>query len=222
MRITPLCAAVLLAAGLAGSASAQPERSATDVASALQARYDTIRDFSADFVHSYEGGILKKSLSERGTVKVKKPGKMRWDYQAPERKLFVSDGRQMYLHEVRANQVTVFAVPAADQAATAVLFLAGKGNLTRDFDVAFAEGAPEGAYALTLRPKMPERDYESLTLVVDRASLQLRSLSALDGQGGRSTFQFSNFKENVGLPDNTFTFKIPRGADVIRGDSSSH
>ena len=223
MRLTSICVAALVAAASVDAISArQAERPATEVASALQAKYDTIRDFSADFVHSYEGGILKKNLSERGVVHVKKPGKMRWDYQAPQKKLFVSDGRQMYLHEVSANQVTVFAVPAADQAATAVLFLAGKGNLTRDFTVAYGDGGAADAYSLKLTPRIPERDYESLTVVVDRASLQIRSLSALDGQGGRSTFRFSNFKENVGLADKLFTFKIPRGADVIRGDSSAH
>jgi outer membrane lipoprotein-sorting protein len=49
---------------------------------------------------------------------------------------------------------------------------------------------------------------------VDRKTLQIRSLSAADVQGGRSTFRFSNLKENSGLSDKTFEFRIPRGADV--------
>jgi outer membrane lipoprotein-sorting protein len=74
---------------------------------------------------------------------------------------------------------------------------------------------------LRLDPKLPERDYDWLQIVVDRRTLQIRTLSAADSQGGRSTFQFSNFKENVGLPDKTFAFKIPRGADVTTNGGPS-
>ena len=107
-------------------------------------------------------------------------------------------------------------MPTDDQATTAVLFLTGKGKLTRDFAVSLIEGAPAGAYALKLQPKLQERDYDWLQLVVDRATFQIRSLTAADKQGTRSTFTFSNFKENVALPDKTFQFSIPRGTDVIQ------
>lgn len=223
MKFTTLCAAALAAAASLGLSAApqDPARPpAAQVASSVQTRYDRIRDFSADFVHSYAGGVLKRTVTESGSVQVKKPGKMKWEYRTPEKKLFVSDGRQMYLHEVRANQVTVFPVPAEDQAATAVLFLAGKGSLTRDFTVSYGEGGGPDTYALRLQPRTPERDYDWLLIVVDRQSFQIRSLSAADNQGGRSTFQFTNFRENVGIGDQTFNFKIPRGADVIRADSN--
>ena len=74
---------------------------------------------------------------------------------------------------------------------------------------------------LKLQPKTPERDYDWLQVMVDRKTLQIQALSAADNQGGRSTFRFSNYKENTGVADRTFTFKIPRGADVIKADSSS-
>lgn len=211
MRILPLAQA-LVAGVLTMSQAAQP--SAQDVAAGVQKKYDAIRDFTADFVHESAGGILRKKQSERGFVQVKKPGKMRWDYKVPEPKVFVSDGRRIYLHIPADNQVIISPVPDQDQATTAVLFLVGKGNLTRDFNVSFTEGGGPDTYALRLDPKLPERDYDWLQIVIDRKSFQIRSLSAADSQGGRSTFQFSNFKENVGLSDNTFAFKIPRGADV--------
>jgi outer membrane lipoprotein carrier protein len=226
MRILTVCAALLVfaAAGVetTGDRLGPPQGlpAAAEIAVRVQTRYDTIRDFTANFVHTYEGGVLRRKLTERGVVQVKKPGRMRWDYQSPEKKLFVSDGSDMYLHEVAANQVTVFPVPKGDEAATAVLFLAGKGNVTRDFTVSHAEGATDSTYALRLTPKSPERDYDWLVMLVDRASYQIRSLSAADAQGGRSTFEFSNIRENTGLADRVFTFTIPRGADVVRQSSS--
>jgi outer membrane lipoprotein carrier protein len=222
MRIPTSMTVLILAAGVALSAGVQePARpSAVEVAASLQKKYDAIRDFSADFVHNYEGGVLRKRLSERGTVQVKKPGKMRWDYRSPEAKLFVSDGTRIYLFVPADNQVMVSPVPKEDQATTAVLFLVGKGKLSRDFNVGFAEGGGPDTYALKLEPKLPERDYDWLQVVVDRSTFQIRSLTAADRQGGRSTFLLSNFKENIGLTDKTFQFKIPRGADVITTGAS--
>jgi outer membrane lipoprotein carrier protein len=210
MRMLPLVQAMAL--GLFAIPQAAPP--AAEVASALQKKYDAIRDFTADFVHESEGGILRRKMTERGFLQVKKPGRMRWDYKAPEPKVFVSDGHRIYLYVPADNQVIVSPVPEEDQATTAVLFLVGKGNLTRDFNVGYVEGGTADTYALRLDPKLPERDYDWLQLVVDRQTLQIRTLSAADAQGGRSTFHFSNFKENVGVPDKTFAFKIPRGADV--------
>jgi len=217
MRTLNLMAALAVATSpVTVIAAAQPgTRSATAVAAALQKRYDTIRDFTADFVHEAEGGVLRKKTTERGTLQVKKPGRMRWDYVTPEKKLFVSDGTKMYLYVPADKQVMVTSMPAADEATTAVLFLVGKGSLTRDFTVTFAEGGTPDTHALKLQPKLPERDYDWLQIVVERATMRLRTLAAADAQGGRSTFHFSNFKENAGLADKTFDFKIPRGADVV-------
>src|ERR1700731_3226460 len=72
------------------------EPSALELAQALQRKYDAIRGFTTDFVHTYRGGVLNKQLTERGRLLVKKPGKMRWEYTAPEKKLFVSDGVKIY------------------------------------------------------------------------------------------------------------------------------
>jgi outer membrane lipoprotein carrier protein len=221
MRTLNLLAALAIATGAIVSAAQTSAPSATEVAAALQKKYDSVRDFTADFVHQAQGGVLRKKTTERGTLQVKKPGRMRWDYTTPEEKLFVSDGKKMYLYVPADRQVVVSSVPTADEATTAVLFLVGKGSLTRDFSVAFAEGGGPDTYSLKLQPKLRERDYDWLQLVIERSTMRIRTLAAGDAQGGRSTFEFSNFKENVGLADKIFDFKPPRGADVIHSGASS-
>lgn len=187
------------------------------LARALQQKYEQVADFTADFVHQYQGGVLRKTVTERGHVIIKKPGKMRWTYEGADEKVFVSDGVKMYSYLPADRQVYVATVPA-DEASTPALFLAGKGSLVRDFDVSAAPlppGAPAGSVALALTPRRGDPDYDSLVLVADPHSLEWRMLVAHDRQGGQSTFTFSNIKENVGVPDRTFIFKIPRGVDVI-------
>ena len=86
--------------------------------------------------------MLRKQITERGRLLVKKPGKMRWDYTAPEPKQFVSDGVKMYSYIPQDKQVIVAAVPPDDDAPTPTLFLAGKGNLTRDFTPSLVDCPP--------------------------------------------------------------------------------
>ena len=209
----PLILLLLLAPAQAGPGT---RPSATETARAIQQKYDRVGDFTADFTHTYEGGVLKKKAIERGTVQIKKPGRMRWEYTAPDKKTFVADGRKIYSYIPADKQVTVGDMPADNQATAAVLFLAGKGNLTRDFTVSYAtaEETPD-TWALRLDPKQKQNDYDWLVLVVDRNTLQIRALTAAEQQGGRSTFAFTNYRENAGIPDKAFEFKIPRGVDVI-------
>ena len=190
---------------------------ATALATSIQRHYDQVRDFQADFTHTYVGGILRKKTVERGRMAVRKPGRMRWTYTQPEEKLFVSDGNRIYSYVPADKQVYVAAVPADDQATTPALFLAGKGNILRDFTVAPVDvaDAPAGSVALKLTPKRPEREYDWLNLVVDKSSLALRMLVTSDSQGGLSTFAFTNLRENTGIADKEFVFVMPRGVDVI-------
>lgn len=211
--------ATLLASLGLGLATAQPAAdSAAELARALQRKYEGIRDFSTDFEHTYRGGVLRRQLTERGQLLIKKPGRMRWEYTTPERKLFVSDGVQIYSYIPADKQVIVSRVPEDDMATTPAMFLAGKGDLGRDFTPSFADlpaGMPSGARGLKLVPRTPQTDYDWLVVAVDPETLALRGLVAVDAQGGTSSFTFSNMKENIGLADKPFTFDIPRGVDVV-------
>jgi outer membrane lipoprotein carrier protein len=195
--------------------SAQALPPASDVAGALQRKYDSIKDFSASFRQNYEGGVLRRKASDSGTVYVKKPGKMRWDYSGPEKKVFISDGRTMFLYFPNEKQVIKTAVPSEDQATSAVLFLMGKGNITRDFAIKWAEGGTDTTYRLRLDPKTRQAEYDWLEITADRDTFRIVGLAAADAQGGKSSFTFSNFKENAGLADKMFQFTIPRGTEVI-------
>jgi outer membrane lipoprotein carrier protein len=212
-------ALMVLLLGVCGiTAPRAADAGAPELARALQKKYDGIKDFASDFVHTYEGGVLRKRITERGHLLVKKPGRMRWEYTTPEPKLFVSDGAKMYSYLPQDKQVIISSLPADDQATTPTLFLTGKGNLTRDFTPSLVDlpaGMPAGTRALKLIPKTRQRDYDWLILVVDSGTLAIRGLVTVDAQGGQSTFAFDNLKENVGLADKEFAFKIPRGVDVV-------
>ena len=214
-------AIVAVTAAVAASLPARPsaaDATAEELVQSLQRRYDSIKDFSADFVHRYQGGVLRKAISERGHVLIKKPGRMRWEYSAPEKKLFVSDGVRIYSYMPEDRQVVVSAQPRDAETTAPALFLAGKGNLARDFTpslVANPAGTPASGRSLKLVPKSQQPDYDWLVFTVDPASLAIEGLLTMDAQGGESAFIFTNLKENTGLADKEFACNIPRGVDVV-------
>jgi outer membrane lipoprotein carrier protein len=196
-------------------AGAQSRESPDGLAKALQQRYQSVRDFTADFVQTYRGGVLRTETRERGTVSVKKPGRMRWIYTSPERKEFVSDGLKVYSYVPQDRQVLISDVPTENEASTSIMFLTGKGDIVRDFVPGFAASTVPGTVALKLTPRRDEPEYEYLIVAVDPASLQIRALTTRDRQGGESTLRFENLQENKGISDKDFAFRIPRGVDVI-------
>jgi outer membrane lipoprotein carrier protein len=165
--------------------------------------------------------VLRTQTTERGNVKIKKPGRMRWVYTAPEKKEFISDGQKVYSYLPQDKQVIVASMPSDDQATTPALFLAGKGDIGRDFTATYAETppagtkGPAGTTSLKLTPRQSEPEYEYLVVAIDPATLQIRALTTRDRQGGDSTLTFTNLKENQGISDKEFAFRVPRGVDVI-------
>src|SRR5688500_19897476 len=98
--------ALAIAASLAAGAGAQANDPVA-LAAKVQQRYNGIKDIQADFVQTYEGGVLRTRTTERGTVAIKRPGRMRFTYTKPEKKEFVSDGTRLYSYLVADKQVIV-------------------------------------------------------------------------------------------------------------------
>jgi outer membrane lipoprotein carrier protein len=211
---------VLVAAALALASVWTLEAQNADpvaLAAKVQQRYNGIKDIQGDFVQTYEGGVLRTKTTERGTVAIKRPGKMRFTYIKPEKKEFVSDGNRLYTHLVADKQVIVSPAPGPDQGDIPAMFLAGQSDLARDYTPSFTPlpGAAPGLVTLKLVPRKKSEEYESIGIGVDPTTLQIQFLTAVDTQGGRSSFSFSNLKENRGLTDKQFEFRIPRGVDVV-------
>ena len=194
---------------------AQETPTAQVLATRIQAHYSTVHDFTADFTLTQTSPLLPKAVVERGDVKIKKPGRMRWNYTTSDRQQFISNGKTMYAYFPRGRYVNEIPMPAGDDVSTALLFLAGRGDLTRDFVATLPDSQSADEWRVVLTPKAKQAEFERLTLEVDRASLAFRGLIVVSAQGGTDTFRFTNMRENRKLSDGEFEFTIPRGV-VIR------
>jgi outer membrane lipoprotein carrier protein len=208
-RFLALPAFVLLAIG-AAPAQTPP---ATDLVRRIQARYNTILDFTADFSMTYQGLLQRQKSVERGDVKLKKPSRMWWHYTSPDKKEYVADGSQFYTYVPQDKYGTRVPLAKAGDASTFMLFLAGKGDLVKDFTAAVPPDQTETEWRVVLTPKTHQPDYATLTLAVDRKTLDLRGVT-LTSDEGTSTFTFTKFRPNTGLKDSDFVFSFPKGTEI--------
>jgi chaperone LolA len=211
MRKTVVALVAGLALSLAGATTrAEQAPAAPELAKRIQAHYNTVADFTADFVATFKYKLTHQVSVERGTLKVKKPSRMRWTFTKPDRKEFVADGTKLFTYFAADRVGTENLLSDTDDDSLALMFLAGKGDLTRDFTASMPPEQPADAWRLVLTPKKLQDDYSTLTLGVRRDSLALTGLAIVDEEGTQE-YQFTNFKTNTGLKDGDFRFVFPPG-----------
>ncbi len=203
-----LLAALLVAAP---AAAAPPPDQAAGLARKVQAYYEATRDLEARFQQTYTyAGFGRRQVSS-GTLRVKKPGMMRWDYEQPAPKTVAVKGSRLVQYEPEERQAYVDEKFDSSAMSAAVTFLLGKGDLAREFDLSTGEGG-----ALVLRPKEPDPRVESIALTVGPAG-EVTATRVVDGAGNVNEVRLTAVRRNPGLPDSAFDVKLPK--DVHRIDS---
>lgn len=205
-----LTSALLLAAPLLETTAPS---AAEALARRVEARHRSLGDLTARFVQSYRSGLIGREVVESGTVSIKRPGRMLWEYRHPEKKTFVADGRNFYFY-VPADKQVVVRTQAGERGIPALL-LSGQSDIVAEFQPVL-EPAPAGRRRLRLTPRKPDPEVESLLLDVDDRD-RIRAIVLVDAQGNRSRFQFEDIRENVGLQDRLFRFRVPAGVEVVAG-----
>jgi outer membrane lipoprotein-sorting protein len=209
-RILLIALAVVSAAGLSRG---QDQPSAPDLARRLQARYTTIRSFTANFATDYQSALMPQIDRSSGTLKVLKPNQMWWTYDKPEKKHWVVDGRHLWDYDVRTKVAFRSPMPPPSELGGPLLFLAGRGDLTRDFTAAMAPAQPAGEWHLDLTPKDANAGFTSLTLMVTRDGLRLVGLKIVEPHA-TNTHRFTNLRENVSLTARDFELKLPSDVQI--------
>jgi outer membrane lipoprotein carrier protein len=200
----PLAAslALLLAAAPAGAPSA-PD--ATALARRVQGFYESTRDLSARFVQTYSYAALGRRQVSKGTLQVKKPGRMRWDYESPTGKTIVVNGSRLVQWEPEANQAYVDEKFDATAMSAAVTFLIGKGSLEKEFRLSVGDGG-----TLVLRPQKSDPRVDTVTLTAGPDGEVTRT-RVVDGQGNVNDIVFEEIRRNTGIPDGRFELVLPDG-----------
>jgi outer membrane lipoprotein carrier protein len=187
----------------------------------LQARYDETKAFQAKFRQEMKVASLGVSDESEGTVVFKKPGKMRWEFAAPRAQQIVSDGATLWIHQPDDRQVIKAPFTGAFVSSTPVSFLLGVGRITDKFEPhPDARGCTASRLYVGLASKSGE-DVGTLAFGVDRTSFDIVEAAVTDPLGNVTTLTFSDIARNVEVPDATFDFQVPAGADVVTPPSAA-
>lgn len=184
----------------------------------LEGAYARINDLKAEFKQTAFNKSLNQKIPAKGTMYVKKGGKLRWEYVDPTPQEIVSDGRTLWVYTPSLNQVNTGPAPEA-LAGPAGSFLAGLGKVREQFDVRFLNPAQpvdgDGLVVLDLVPKQATPTLVRLILAVDPRTWEVRKAVVYDQLENTVTMQFSRLVVNGGLPDTLFSFVPPKGVATV-------
>jgi outer membrane lipoprotein carrier protein len=194
---------------------AAPRDPGRALARRVQAYYANSKDFSARFAQHYVYLAMGRVEDSQGTVQVKKPGFVRWDYERPEKRTLFVEGKTLWIWRPEDKEAQVKRNFGGDQLSSAFTFLWGKGDLLKEFTAKAAPrqtGLPEGD-ALELDPIKPVPGVAKLIFVVAKDGQVLASVTT-NSQGDTNQIVFTEARVNQGLPDALFHFEPPKGAYV--------
>ena len=186
---------------------------ASDVTAQVQKAYVSINAYDADFEQQYDMKAFGQKKTSKGHVLFVKPGKMRWDYTEPKDNVVVSDGTTLYSYVAADKQARKMMVKDS-QMPTALSFLTGKGDLTKDFNVTLMDSKQlkfDGGYVLKATPKVATNLYNFVLFYVDGTTYHVRRVLIVDAQDNRNRFDFSKPVVNGKIDDGKFKWSPPAG-----------
>ena len=213
LRFSPIVMAILLAATLMAA-----EADVHTVADKVDHRYNHMQTLEAQFAESYSGaGMTRK---ESGTLLLKKPGRMRWDYDEPRPKMFLTDGSTAWFYVPGEKRVRRTPVKQIEDLRSPLRYLLGKSKLEKEFAglqiVTDAQPVNAGNILLRGEPKgIAERVSQTLLEVTPDGMITRIVVEGTDGSV--TEFRFLQQKENVQIEDARFKFVPPPGVEVVEG-----
>ena len=180
----------------------------------VQKTYNGIQDIQANFTQFTTSASIKETQKAEGVVYFKKPGMMKWEYKSPGKDIIVSDGMTIWIYQQDIGQVMVG--NALDNGTSiSNNFLAGMGNLKKDFTIELAEG-DNNAHLLKLNPKTAQPNLQKLYIAVDKKTFLVIRTIVYDMLNNETKVIFEKIKTNQSLSGSIFKFEIPEGVKVIK------
>lgn len=209
---------VLVLAGSLGWVALAEQSDVHAIADKVDQRYNHMQTLQAQFAETYSGAGMKRT--ESGTLELKKPGRMRWDYTEPRPKMFVTDGATAWFYVPGERQARRAPVKQIEDLRSPLRYLLGKTKLEKEFPglTIATDAKPVNAGDVVLRgvPKgMQERVSQTLLEVTADGLITRIVVEEMDGSV--TEFRFLQQKENVQVSDQRFKFTPPPGVEVVQG-----
>jgi outer membrane lipoprotein carrier protein len=189
------------------------------LASVVDAHYNHLRSLEAEFTEVYRGSGMDRT--ESGTLWLKKPGKMRWEYRSPKEKLFVSNGKDAWFYVPDDRQARKEAAKKLEDVRSPLAFLLGKTKLEKELQgLSLAPDITPLSSGNTVLRGVPKALADSVSEIILEITPDGRIVRlVMQGVDGASTeYRFTDQTENVAIADGRFDFRAPAGTEVVEGE----
>lgn len=204
-------AAALAAISIIPSQAQQTSPTAKELSAVVDRHYNALKSLRVSFTQSYEG--MGMNRRESGTLLLKKPGRMRWNYTQPAGKIFLLDGHYAYFYTPGQPQATRIPAKELDDLRSPLRFLLGRTQLEKELnDLKLTPNGQE--YLLSGVPKGMEKRVASLTLQVTLEGI-IHSMKIAEVDGAVTEFSFAGEQDNIPVKDQDFVFIPPPGVKII-------
>lgn len=177
--------------------------------------------FSADFVQKSTIKAMNITDMATGRVYIKYPGRMRWEYEKPDRQIIITDGDKLWVYRPDDNQVMTGKAPTLFRDGKGASFLSDIRLIRQKFDISLEQGPPEESdlfHHLILKPREKTLDISEIRLMVSRQTFSVLQVMTLNFYGDETRIDLINFEFDVDIDDSQFSFTIPQGVDVVQID----
>lgn len=190
--------------------------SAPEIVKAVESVYGGVEALQAEFVQVSRSAALGDEQRQKGRVVVKRPRKMRWEFTAPDKKLFMTDGETMWIWSPSDNQVIVYKDFSANGSDVTGL-LSDLNKLNELFSVELVqEVGNDRTYVLDLTPKSADAgNFKQLRISFTKRKLLVDRVLLTDQFDNVTDLTFTQVKLDAKVDDESFSFQIPAGAEVI-------
>jgi len=190
--------------------------STSSLLKAVESRYNRAQTLQVNFAETYSG-MGQGARTESGVLYLRKPGRMRWEYTQPAGKLFVSDGKDVFLYLPNENRVDKMPLKDTGDMRAPLAFLLGKLNFTREFQNIQTSIQPAGSL-VSADPKSESLPYSKVEFLV-APDFAIRKLHIVGQDQSVLDFSFDSEKLNPALASTMFQFHAPPGAQIVENGS---
>lgn len=190
---------------------AEPHADVAALLRAVETRYNGARSLQLAFTETYSGG-QRPAQRESGVLLLRKPGRMRWEYSSPAGKLFISDGKDVYLYIPEDNRAEKSRLKESDDLRAPLAFLLGKLDFNREFKSFEARREGENTW-IAAAPKSANLAYRAVDFLATPAG-EIRQVRVTGQDQSRLEFVFSNERMNPPISPAAFVFRAPAGVAI--------
>jgi outer membrane lipoprotein carrier protein len=192
--------------------SQQVALSANDLAKRVDDHYNRLQSIKAGFTERYDG--LGMHRSESGVMMLRKPGRMRWEYQSTAGKVFVLDGKYAWFYTPGDTQVQRISASQLDDLRSPLRFLLGHTKIESELEGLTLAAGSGGTYTLSGHPKGMQKRIARLAMTIT-ASGSITGIEIDEVDGAQTRFSFTGEDANASIPESAFQFIPPPGVPVV-------